>query len=196
MNEQEFIEIKKQILKQLENSQAQDKEQIAESIEAMSPEQLEEFVKKNNLVKEPQENECVFCSIIQNKIPAYKLEENKNSLAILEINPLSNGHSLVLSKQHGKLSNSALTLGNRLAKRLKTKLKPEEVKIETSSILGHQLVQVIPAYKDKKLEKKQASERELVLLQDKLRFKPRQKKQKKAEVRVERVLEKAPKRFP
>ena len=196
MNEQEFIEIKQHILKQLESSNVDNKKDIAEAIEKMSPKELEEFVKNNGLLKEKQTNECVFCSIVQKKTPAYVLEENKTSLAILEINPLSLGHSLVLSKKHNKLASSALTLGNKLAKRLKTKFKPGEVKIETSNILGHEIVQVIPIYKDKKLEKTQAKEKELVLLQDKLRFKPRAKKEKKSEIKVERVLEKAPKRFP
>ncbi|MCX6748312.1 MAG: hypothetical protein NT076_01785 [Candidatus Pacearchaeota archaeon] len=195
MNEQEFIEIKNQILKQLESSQVDNKKDITEAIEKMSPQELEEFVKKNSLLKEKQTSECVFCSITQGKTQSYKLEENKKSLAILEINPLSQGHSLVLSKNHDKLPSQALTLANKLAKRIKSKLKPEEVKIETSNILGHNLVQVIPIFKDKKLEKKQASEKELVLLQEKLRFKPRQKKPK-PQIKVERVLEKAPKRFP
>ncbi len=31
---------------------------------------------------------------------SYKLDENKSSLAVLEINPLSKGHSIVIPKKH------------------------------------------------------------------------------------------------
>ena len=194
MDQQEFLGIKEQILQQLESSQVGNKKEIADAVNNMNETELEDFIKKNKLLKAKAE-ECVFCSIGQGKIPAYRLEENKTSLAILEINPLSLGHSLVLSKKHDKLPSSALVLANKVAKRLKSKLKPGEVKIESASIFGHNLVQIIPLYKDKKLEKKQASEKELILLQEKLRVKPRVRK-KKPEAKTLPVSEKAPKRFP
>jgi diadenosine tetraphosphate (Ap4A) HIT family hydrolase len=132
---------------------------------------------------------------LEGKIPSHKLDENKTSLAILEITPLSKGHSLVISKKHEKLPSSAFSLANKIGKRIKSKLKPEEVKIESDILLGHNVIQVIPVFKNEKLEKKKASEEELILLKDKLKSKPKIKKQKKQEIN-EIKFEQAPRRFP
>lgn len=195
MNEEEAEEVKKQILQQLENSETENKEEIKEAIKAMNDEELEEFLKQNKLVRETKKegNECVFCLILQGKVPSYKLDENKRSMAILEINPLSKGHSIVISRQHNKLPSSAFTLANKLARRLKSKLKADEVKIENVKVLGHELIQVIPLYKDVKLEKRKADEKELIELQNKLKSKLRKKREK---IQITPVLEKAPKRIP
>jgi len=44
--------------------------------------------------------DCVFCKIINNEIPSYKVYEDDIVLAFLDINPESNGHTLIIPKQH------------------------------------------------------------------------------------------------
>ncbi|MCR4261096.1 MAG: HIT domain-containing protein [Candidatus Colwellbacteria bacterium] len=43
---------------------------------------------------------CVFCSIISGEIPSYKLYEDEETLAFLEIDPSSPGHALIIPKKH------------------------------------------------------------------------------------------------
>ncbi len=43
---------------------------------------------------------CVFCGIVEKKVPARIVGENKNALAFLDIAPFSDGHTVVISKQH------------------------------------------------------------------------------------------------
>lgn len=43
---------------------------------------------------------CVFCEIVDEKVPAYKIAENNYFLAFLDIHPLSEGHTLVIPKKH------------------------------------------------------------------------------------------------
>ena len=45
-------------------------------------------------------NECVFCQIVEGKIPCYKVWENENFLAFLDIKPLAVGHTLIIPKKH------------------------------------------------------------------------------------------------
>ncbi len=45
-------------------------------------------------------NMCIFCKIIANEIPSYKIYEDDYSLAFLDINPVNPGHALVISKKH------------------------------------------------------------------------------------------------
>ena len=49
---------------------------------------------------EKTKNSCVFCDIIEEKAPCYKICEDELSLAILDINPFSRGHCLVIPKRH------------------------------------------------------------------------------------------------
>ncbi len=181
--------IKKQLLLQVDKLPQENKEQIKQYISQLNEGQLEEFLKQNKIqIQQPgqtqqgtesQGTQCIFCSITKNQIPSYKLAENKKSIAILEINPLSKGHALIIPNEHitiDKLPRASLSLAQKIAKKLKIKLKPEDVKIETSSFQGHAIINVIPFYKDAPPKKEKASEKELNQLQSKLEIKKRQKR--------------------
>ncbi len=180
--------IKEQLLKQVETLPQENKEQIKEYIKTLNENQLEEFLKQNKIeISETQEqvksqskqSECIFCEITKNKIPSYKIAENKKAMAVLELNPLSKGHSLVLPLKHLKteeIPKSAMTLAQKIGKRIKKKLKPEDIKIETSSFQNHSFINIIPIYKDIPLKKTQAKEEELKQLQNKLGIKLRTKR--------------------
>ncbi len=43
---------------------------------------------------------CIFCKIIAGEIPSYKVYEDENTLAFLDINPVNPGHTLVMPKKH------------------------------------------------------------------------------------------------
>lgn len=43
---------------------------------------------------------CVFCGIVEKKIPARIVAKNEHALAFLDISPISDGHTVVISKQH------------------------------------------------------------------------------------------------
>lgn len=43
---------------------------------------------------------CIFCKIIRGEIPSYKVYEDELVIAILDVNPSSNGHTLVMPKEH------------------------------------------------------------------------------------------------
>lgn len=43
---------------------------------------------------------CIFCNIINNEIPAYKIYETNSILAFLDISAVTKGHCLVVPKKH------------------------------------------------------------------------------------------------
>ena len=45
-------------------------------------------------------NDCVFCAIAAGEIPSFKVYEDDQVLAYLDINPFSKGHTLVIPKAH------------------------------------------------------------------------------------------------
>ena len=66
------------------------RKQWEEKIKNMSPEELQEL----------QKQQCIFCQIVTGKIPSKKVYEDSICLAILDINPATKGHILLLPKEH------------------------------------------------------------------------------------------------
>lgn len=44
--------------------------------------------------------DCLFCKIVKGEIPCFKIYEDDNVLAFLDINPDSDGHTLIIPKKH------------------------------------------------------------------------------------------------
>ena len=170
--------IKKQLITHIEKDFPKDKHEFAKKqIKGMNSEQLEEFLKRNKLMQTPQtsqpaqkSSECVFCSIVSGVITSYKINENKKALAVLEINPVSKGHTVIIPKEHlsslDKVPQLVFSLAKSVAKRLKTKLKPKNTEISSLNLFGHEILNVIPFYGDENTaEKHPAKPEELVELQ-------------------------------
>jgi histidine triad (HIT) family protein len=66
------------------------RKEMEEKLKNMSPEELKAF----------QKQQCIFCQIISGKIPSKKLYEDEHCIAILDINPATKGHVLLLPKEH------------------------------------------------------------------------------------------------
>jgi len=44
--------------------------------------------------------DCIFCKIARGEIPSHKVFEDEFSFAFLDIHPLTEGHTMVIPKQH------------------------------------------------------------------------------------------------
>ena len=44
--------------------------------------------------------DCVFCKIRDGELPSMRVYEDDRTLAIMDINPLTSGHCLVITKTH------------------------------------------------------------------------------------------------
>jgi histidine triad (HIT) family protein len=172
--------IKEQILSQIKNFPEDKREQIKSYIEGMNNEELEEFLIKNKMIKQEgesvenksniNENRCVMCLIAEKQIESLPIYEDKNYLAVLEINPISKGHTILIPKKHIKESKSlpskSFTIANKIGRHLVKKLKSqgaENFQVNSSDELNHAIINIIPKYKNQKLsfERKQAKKQEL-----------------------------------
>jgi len=194
LTEEQVEDIRDQLLEQAASFPEDKREAVKEKILSMTPEEIEEFLKQNQSMSQEGQGEqkhgnqqCIFCSIIEGKISSYKIVEEKEEIAVLEINPIAKGHILILPKKHletTKIPKSSFSLAKKIAERVKEKLKPEEIKISTNKILGHGLIEVIPLYKGTNPnQRKKAEEKELLEVQNLLKIikkevKPRAKKSK------------------
>ena len=70
--------------------------------------------------------DCLFCKITSGEIPSKTIYENEHLKAIMDINPTSNGHILIIPKKHvtdfTEMDNVTLGHINDAAKIVKEKL--------------------------------------------------------------------------
>ncbi len=61
--------------------------------------------------------DCIFCKIIAGEIPSFQVHEDNMTVAFMDINPLTEGHVLVVPKQHceGLFDTDDLTLAATMA---------------------------------------------------------------------------------
>ncbi|MBI3623110.1 HIT domain-containing protein [Candidatus Pacearchaeota archaeon] len=167
ISQEQAESLKKQLLSQLENSSIQNKEEIKASITEMNKDELEEFLIKNNLIKssnsEIAPGKCIFCSIADSKIPSYKIGENMEAVAVLEINPISKGHVIIIPKIHSdKTPEASIELATEVSERIKT-LKPKSIEVIPATVMGHGILNVLPVYSNETMnsQRKRADEKEL-----------------------------------
>ena len=78
-------------------------------------------------------SDCVFCKIRDGQIPSMKVYEDERTLCIMDINPLTRGHCLVLTKSHAPTIwdadvadlQAAIATAKRVAEALKAAVRPD-----------------------------------------------------------------------
>ena len=200
---EQLQKIKKQLMKQISGLPSKQQQDMKAQIESMNDDELEEFLIKNKMIQ--TESESPFRMIIDNKLPSYKIAEIPKAIAVLEINPISVGHIIIIPKiptKANQISEEILNFSKSIAEHLKEKLNCKDVIIGAAEIFDEGIINLLPVYKDEDLnsKRKKASEEELKELQEKLISKSEPKKTikkpaKKRKTPINR-LPKAPRRIP
>jgi len=166
LTSEEATEIKAHLFNQLENFPEDKRDDIKNQINSMSNEEIENFVQQNNL--KHLGGQCIFCEIVSGKKSSIKVAENTATIAILELNPLSKGHILIVPKKHSnQLESSIDDMANQVSKKLREKFSPTDVKINELDIMEHKLLEVVPIYGDEST-RKSASNSELQKIKEEI----------------------------
>lgn len=98
---------------------------------------------------------CIFCKIVKGEIPCYKVFEDDDTLAFLDIKPLNKGHTLVIPKKHYRWVWDIKEIGNfyedvgKIANAIRKAMGTEFV---VSLVIGeevqHAHVWLVPRYKN------------------------------------------------
>ena len=106
--------------------------------------------------------ECIFCKIIEGKLPSYKIYEDDLFIVILDKFPLNLGHCLVIPKFHvedifglcEKECPAIMPLAQKIALKLKKELEPSGFNIQQNNgrsagqVVFHYHLHIIPRYDD------------------------------------------------
>ena len=102
--------------------------------------------------------ECIFCKIVKGEVPCFKLFEDADTLAFMDINPVHDGHCLIIPKAHYptvfEITPEAMAAASRtairLAKAVNAAVKPDGLNLVQSNgkgaaqSVGHFHLHVLP----------------------------------------------------
>lgn len=183
LSSEQLENIKKQLLEQVQNTFPDEKKaETIKQIEEMNDDEFEQFLKQNNLINDSNQesNNCIFCSIIQGNMPSTRIGENEKSIAILELNPISEGHSLIIPKDHiterNALPQEIYDLAKEVGEKINLSFRPNEMKVLEGEVMGHQIINLLPIYKNETLESPRTKKtpEELLKLKNKIDSSPEQ----------------------
>ncbi len=141
--------LKEQLLNQIKNLPEDKKAEAVAQIESLSPQALELMLKQQNQ-KTPKSAEGIFRLIVKGEIPSSIIDDNASSIAVLEINPVSKGHSIIIPLKAVQtikdIPTQAFTLAKKISKRMISKLKAKSTEIQTEAKLGEIIINIIPIY--------------------------------------------------
>lgn len=143
-------EIRQQLREQVQNLPEEKKQQALVQIDSLSPQAIELMVKQQQSKGSGEKEKTIFRMIVDREIPTVILSENKYALAVLDINPISRGHTMIIPKKPvsdaKQLPTQAFGLAKKLAKRAAEKLKAKSSEIQTESKFGEVIINLIPCY--------------------------------------------------
>ena len=108
--------------------------------------------------------DCIFCKIIKGDIPSYTIYEDEIVNVILDINPVSNGHMLIIPKTHyvnlmdidTSVLSHIMNTSKDLYKKYKDKLNMDGLSITQNNDYGqevkHYHLHLIPRYENDNIE--------------------------------------------
>ena len=103
----------------------------------------------------------IFCKIINNEIPSYKIYEDEKVLVFLDVNPSVNGHALIIPKKHYKdlyeldteTFSYIIEITKKIAKQLEEKLNADGITLVQNNGLYQEVkhfhLHIKPQYKEK-----------------------------------------------
>ena len=143
-------ELKEQLKSQITHLPIERKAQAEAQIEALSPEALELLIKQQQAKTLKAAEKSIFRVIAKKEVNSYIIKEDEKAIAVLDINPISRGHTLVIPKKPvitGKpFPNSIFSFSQKLSKVLEKSLKAKTVEIQTENKFGETIIHLIPIY--------------------------------------------------
>ena len=103
---------------------------------------------------------CIFCKIANKKIESNIVYESNNIIAFLDIDPINEGHILIVPKEHyldieelpADILNEIMELSQRIVKALKETYKPDGYSIMQNggkfNEIGHFHLHIFPRYQN------------------------------------------------
>lgn len=95
-------------------------------------------------------SDCIFCKIVNKELTCYKVYEDDDYLAFLDIYPVVKGHTLVIPKKHYRWTYDVPDFGGywqtvlKVTKKIQKALSPSWVNFGTHGLIPHAHIHILP----------------------------------------------------
>jgi histidine triad (HIT) family protein len=104
--------------------------------------------------------DCIFCGIVRGDIPSVKVYEDDRTFAFMDINPLNEGHLLIIPKTHAATIHemseadfaAVMSVTHKLAAAVKKTLNPDGINLmqlngeAANQVVPHLHVHIVPRW--------------------------------------------------
>ncbi|MEK6915250.1 MAG: HIT domain-containing protein [Nanoarchaeota archaeon] len=196
LTKEQISQLKKQLLEQVKSLPNDQKAEAEAQIENLSDEAIEQM-----LQNQKEAHVKIFREIVSGKIPSKKIDESSEAVAVLEIKPISKGHTIIIPKNkiedENKIPETILKFAEIIGSKISKKLDSKKIKMIPELKFGEAIINLIPLYdEDLSLESARSnpSEQDLQQILEKINKKDEPEVKEIKEEKKE--LKKFPKRIP
>src|SRR3989344_5228622 len=144
LTHEEIKELKNQLKEQIKNLPVDKRTEAEKQIEEMSPEAIE------SMVEQQKGRQQIFRMIANKEIDSVIVAESNEAIAVLEINPLSRGHTMIIPKEEvdkkEKMPKEIIGFAEGIVKKIERNLKPKKVNMVIGEKMGEAVIDLIPIY--------------------------------------------------
>ncbi len=144
LTQEQIAELKKQLSAQIQHIPHDKRAEAQKQIDSMSVDAMEE------MLEEQKARAGIFRKIVSKEIETRIIDENSDAMAVLEIRPLSKGHTIIIPKKKindkKEIPAGMKNLTNSVAEKIKSAMEAKDVKILTENKLGEIIMDIIPLY--------------------------------------------------
>lgn len=143
LTKEEIKSLKNQLAEQIKHLSPEKRKEAQAQIDSMSDSSLESMLRQQQATE-------VFRMIASKQIDSVIVDENSDALAVLEIKPISEGHTLIVPKSpvkdKKKIPESIGKFAAKISEKLKSSLKPKDIKQFAEFKFGEVIIDLIPEY--------------------------------------------------
>jgi len=197
LTKKEVEELKEQLKQQVQDLPEDKKQEAFKQVDEMSAQALE-------LMLSQQQQKSIYRMIVNKEVPSTIIEENSDAIVVLDINPISKGHTLIVPKIPAPnikaIPKKIIDLAQELGKKITENLKAKSAQILPQENFGEAVIHILPIY-DKPLSldskrskatpeqlKETAQEISLVVIKKKIPVIKKKKKKKVKPLKLEKRI--------
>jgi len=149
LTKEQISQLKDQLYEQIKNLPESQKKEAESQIENLSDDAIGQML-------ESQKSEVkVFREIVSGKIPSKKISECAEAIAVLDIKPISKGHTVIIPKERiteiNKISKIIGLFAEEVSQKLSERLNSKKIKIIQELKFGEAVINLIPLYSESEL---------------------------------------------
>ncbi len=179
LTSEEINEVKKQLYAQVAHLHPDQRAKAEKQINELTPEAIEELVNEQR-TQGRAGSKTIFRMLVDKEVDSVRIGEDDSAIAVLEINPASEGHTLIIPKEaitdQKEMPQKVLLFGQKMVIKLMEGLSAKSVEMQSEVKFGEKILNLIPVYNGPltlNSPRKKAEKTELESVAKKLEPKPK-----------------------